>query len=252
MRSILLIFAHPDDESFFAAGAARKYADAGVRVVLCCATRGERGTAGTPPLTSIARLASVREQELREAAKVIGVEALELLPYQDQQLEQAPPAEIRAALVRLIRQYRPAIVITFDPNGGNQHPDHIAISRFTIDAVAAAADSRWLPELGAAHGVARLLWVSPVLPWEETDRAKLAAHPGVDFMIDTRSSREAKARALAAHRTQRQGIDRLFLTHPDRDEVLSTETFRLGVGTRVEAPPAEDLFAGLAASRTAG
>jgi hypothetical protein len=71
-------------------------------------------------------------------------------------------------------------------------------------------------------------------------------------MIDTSLCREAKARALAAHRTQRQGIDRLFLMHSHRDDVLSTETFRLGVGRRVEAPPAGDLFAGFAASEAEG
>jgi LmbE family N-acetylglucosaminyl deacetylase len=55
-RSLLLCFAHPDDESFFAAGTAHKYAAAGVNVVLCCGTRGERGSVGDPPLATIETL----------------------------------------------------------------------------------------------------------------------------------------------------------------------------------------------------
>lgn len=74
-------------------------------------------------------------------------------------------------------------MITFDPNGGNLHPDHIAISRFTSDAVTAAADGRWHPELGPPHRVVRLLWVGTVLPWEETDPGRLAETPGVDFLL---------------------------------------------------------------------
>lgn len=244
--SIFLSFAHPDDESFFTAGVACKHSAAGVEVVLCCATRGERGSAGQPPLTSVETLPQVREDELRAAAEILGITRLEMLPYQDRQLAEAPPGEIRAALVGLIRRHRPSIVVTFDPHGGNLHPDHIAISRFTADAVAAAADGRWHPESGPPHRVRRLLWVGPVPPWEETDPARLAERPGVDFLVDIRPWRAAKARALAAHRTQHQSIGRLFLERPDRDAILSFETFRLGAGEPVPDVPAGDLFAGLA------
>lgn len=244
-RSLLLALAHPDDESFFAAGTMRRYSEEGVTITLCCATRGERGTVGTPPLATIEELPAVRERELRGAAAALGIPAPVFLPYEDQRLASAPPDEVRAMLVRLLREHRPAVVITFDPNGGNRHPDHIAISRFTADAVAAAADARWHPELGAAHRVARLLWVAPVPPWEETDPARLARRAGVDFLIDVRAQREAKARALAAHRTQREGIGRLFLDRPDRDAVLGYETFRLGGGAPPGELPADDIFAGL-------
>jgi len=248
--SILLIFAHPDDESFFTTGVARKYGEAGRSVVLCCATRGQRGSTGQPPLTTVEELPVVRERELREAAEILGVSRLEILPYEDKKLAEAPAEEIRASLVGLIRRHRPAIVITFDPNGGNLHPDHIAISRFTTDAVTAAADARWVfpelgPDLGPAHRVPRLLWAGVVLPWEETDRDRLAARPGVDFLIDVGPWREAKRRALAVHRTQQPSIGRLFFSRPDLDDVLRFETFRLGAGAPPETVPAADLFAGL-------
>lgn len=240
--TILLSFAHPDDESFYTVGVTRKYTEAGGRVVLSCATRGQRGKAGDPPLTTPEKLPEVREEELRAAAEIMGLSHVEMLPYEDRRLAEAPPAEIRAALVGLIRRHRPAIVITFEPNGGNLHPDHVAISRFTSDAVTAAADDRWLPELGPAHRVARLLWVGTVSPWEETDPERLARTPGVDFLVDIRPWREIKARALAAHRTQHQSINRLFLERPDRDAILSWETFRLAGGVPVEEAPVEDVL----------
>lgn len=244
--SILLSFAHPDDESFFTVGVARQAVEAGRSVVLCCATRGQRGSIGDPPLTTIEQLPAVREQELREAAEILGVSRLEILPYEDKKLADAPPGEIRASLVGLIREHRPQIVITFEPNGGNQHPDHIAISRFTSDAVTAAADARWHPELGPAHRVHRLLWVGAVMPWDETDPGRLAASPGVDFLIDIGPWSETKRRALAAHRTQQPSIVRVFFSRPDLDAILRYETFRLGAGVPPDTVPAGDLFAGLA------
>lgn len=243
--SILLSFAHPDDESFFTAGVTRRYIEAGRTIVLCCATRGQRGSVGNPPVTTVEELPQVREQELRAAAEIMRVSRLEILPYEDRKLAEAPPDEIRSSLVGLIREHRPAIMVTFDPNGGNLHPDHIAISRFTTDAVTAAADARWLPELGPAHRVPRLLWVGSVLPWEETRRDRLAARPGVDFLIDVGPWREVRRRALAAHQTQQPSIGRLFFSRPDLDDILRFETFRLGAGAPPETIPAEDLFAGL-------
>lgn len=242
--SILLIFAHPDDESFFTVGVTRKHIEAGGRVVLCCATRGQRGSVGDPPVTTAEELPQVREQELRAAAEIMGVSRLEILDYEDKKLAEAPADEIRSSLVSLIRQHRPTIVITFDPNGGNLHPDHIAISRFTTDAVTAAADARWLPEL-PVWPVPRLLWVGTVLPWEETDPDRLAAHPGVDFLIDVGPWRETRRRALEVHRTQQPSIRRVFFSRPDLDDILRFETFRLGAGAPLETVPAEDLFAGL-------
>lgn len=242
---ILLSFAHPDDESFFTVGVSRQAVEAGREVVLCCATLGQRGSAGNPPLATPEELPALRERELREAAAILGVTRLEILPYEDRKLAEAPPEEIRASLVGLIREHRPEIVITFEPNGGNQHPDHIAISRFTTDAVNAAADARWLPALGPAYQVPRLLWVGTVMPWDETDPARLAASPGVDFLIDVGRWREHRRRALEAHRTQHQSIGRVFLSRPDLDAILRFETFRLAFGTPLSIVPADDIFAGL-------
>jgi LmbE family N-acetylglucosaminyl deacetylase len=248
--TILLSFAHPDDESFFTAGISCAYADRGVRVVLSCATRGEAGTAGDPPLATREELPALRERELREAAAVMGIARLEFLNYRDRELADARTEDIRAQLVRLIREHRPQIVITFDPDGGNRHPDHIAISRFTADAVTAAADPRWILDAGAAFQVRRMLWTCPVIAWETTKPERLATLPGVDFLIDVSEWRDRKASALRAHRSQRRGIDRLFFLRPDSEAVLSTEIFRQAWGEPLAVRPERDLFAGILDART--
>lgn len=244
-RSLFLSFAHPDDESFLAGGTVCRYADAGVRVVLSSATRGESGKSGDPPLCTPDELPAVRERELREAASILGVSSLHLLGYRDRSLDAAPPDAIRAQLVALVRLERPAVVVTFDPNGANLHPDHVAISRFTADAVAAAADPRWYPETGPAHEVARLAWISGRHPWELARDPDAARQPAVDFAIDVAEWRGRRLAALEAHRTQRASVTRHFLRHDDRDRLLSVEFFRQGWGPSLRARPADDLFDGI-------
>lgn len=152
-RTVLFSFAHPDDESFAGVGLACWCRARDARVVLLCATRGERGKAGDPEISGAPQdLATARERELREAARIAGIEHVHLLGYRDRELGGAEPHGIRRLLVEHVRRYRPEVVLTFDPNGFNVHPDHVAISRFTSDAIAAAADVRWLPDAGAARG----------------------------------------------------------------------------------------------------
>jgi len=244
-NGLLLILAHPDDESFMIGGTARVLADRGVRVALVCATRGQAGSVGEPPLATREALPALRERELRAACDALGVASLEILGYEDKRLAEAPLEEIRASLVRAIRRERPRVVATFDPNGVTGHPDHIAIFRFTHDAVTAAADERWLPEAGPAHAVARVVWPSPVEPWSEWRPAVLAECPGVDFVVDVSRAREAKAAALRAHRTQHVGVDWRWFAPAESEAILSTETFRLGWGAPPTVRPAPDLFDGL-------
>ena len=82
-RSLLAVVAHPDDETYGCGGLLAKYASEGVRVVLVCATRGEAGEISDPSLATPENLGQVREQELREAARTLGVTDLCLLGYRD-------------------------------------------------------------------------------------------------------------------------------------------------------------------------
>ena len=243
-RSILFSFAHPDDESFCGVGLAARCLSEGATVALLTATRGEEGKRGEPPICSPEELPARREAELRAAAAAVGIPHVHLLDYRDRQLSDADPLEVRRHLVSVIRRHRPQVVVTFDPNGFNQHPDHVAISRFTSDAIAVAADPRWLPEEGAAHGVQRLLWTPPMPPWESAGLARPGGAPGLDFIIDTSAWREVKAAALRAHRTQHLSIDRCFFSRPDVDRILSAEAYRHAWGPPLAHRPAPDVFVG--------
>jgi LmbE family N-acetylglucosaminyl deacetylase len=243
--TILFTFAHPDDESFSGAGTAMKYAAQGVRSVLLTATRGERGKTGDPPLCTPDELPSLRERELRHAAAIVGFDELHLLDYRDRELPDAPPAEIRAALVTLIRRVKPLVVLTFDPNGFNVHPDHVAISRFTSEAIAAAADPRWHPEAGSPHEVRRLLWTPLYPPWEAAAIDRLGDKASVDFVVDVSPWYERRVAALRAHRTQHLSIDRCFFQQPDLPRTLGTEIWRQAWGPPPGARPADDVMAGL-------
>jgi LmbE family N-acetylglucosaminyl deacetylase len=242
---ILFSFAHPDDESFSAAGTAMKYGTARVRTVLVTATRGERGKTGNPAVCAPDELAACREAELGEAVRIIGFNELHLLDYRDRELADAPPDAIRRALVSLVRRTRPSVVASFDPNGFNVHPDHIAISRFTADAIAAAADPRWYPDTGDPHVVPRLVWTPPIAAWEVGRTSSLAEHPGADFVLDVSAWRDRKVAALRAHRSQHLSIDRLFFNQPDQGHIYDVEVWRQAWGPAIRDRPSADLMEGL-------
>jgi LmbE family N-acetylglucosaminyl deacetylase len=242
---ILFSFAHPDDESFSGAGTAMKYGASGVRTVLITATRGERGKTGNPPVCAPGELAACRERELTEAVRIVGFDEMHILDYRDRELADAPPDSIRRSLVSLIRRVRPSVVASFDPNGFNVHPDHVAIGRFTIDAIAAAADPRWHPDTGDAHLVPRVVWTPPIAAWEAARIERLEEKPGVDFVIDVSAWRDRKAAALRAHRSQHLSVDRLFFSQPDPLQLLDLEVWRQAWGPLLRRRPSYDLMEGL-------
>lgn len=241
---ILFSFAHPDDESFTSAGTAMKYGAGGVRTVLVTATRGERGKAGDPPVCAPEELGACREQELREAARIVGFDELHLLGYRDRELSDAPPDAMRQSLVSIIRRVRPSVVVSFDPNGFNVHPDHLAISRFTSEAVAAAADPRWHPDAGDPHSVPRMVWTPPMAAWEAGKIDRLAERPGADFLLDVSPWRDRKAAALRAHRSQHLSVG-VFFNQPDLDRVLGVEVWRQAWGPPLGRRPSNDLMEGI-------
>jgi LmbE family N-acetylglucosaminyl deacetylase len=126
MKSILLVLAHPDDESLFVGGTVAKYVHAGWRVDLLCATRGEAGQYG--PYDDAPDLGALREQELKEAAKELGITSVTYLGYGDGKLSMAPTGELEDTLHRHFLDRHPDIVITFETGGISNHPDHMKTS----------------------------------------------------------------------------------------------------------------------------
>ena len=218
MPCILLILAHPDDESFYAAGTIGKHIQAGIRVAVLCATRGERGS--TADLCSIEELPRVREAELRAAALRLGIAAhdVHFLDYEDQKVALAAPGQIRREIAQVIRRLQPEVVITFNPNEPRQHVDHVAIARFAMGAVTEAP-------------VPAVLWI-----------AGFQNRPDIDYLIDIRPHRSTKEAALRAHKTQWPGLGRFFFNGDKPAETFRFEAFHVGVGPRPPNRPAASLL----------
>lgn len=142
---LMCVFAHPDDETFGTGGILAKYAAEGIDTILVSATRGQRGWIGNPEdFPGLEEMGKIREGELRCAAKALGVKELILLDYMDGELDKVEPQNIVSQIADLICKMRPDVMITFGPFGVTGHPDHIAISQFTLAAITAAAS----PALG--------------------------------------------------------------------------------------------------------
>jgi LmbE family N-acetylglucosaminyl deacetylase len=224
---LMAVLAHPDDESLGVGGTLAKYASEGVDVFLLTATRGDGGRyrghrSDDPQHPGPVALAKIREAELRDAASVLGVREVSLLDYHDQHLDRASPREAVADIVGHLRRVQPEVVVTFGPDGGYGHPDHIAISQFTTAAIVAAAD----PVFGAAeaatalrpHAVSKLYYIAwPASTWAAYQAAvrKLSATvdgverqptPWPDWAItteiDTRHFWSTVWRAVSRHESQ--------------------------------------------------
>lgn len=235
--TLMPIFAHPDDESFAGTGALIRAARAGVRVALVCATRGERGKAGDPPVCTPAELPAVREQELRRACAVLGIAELRFVEYKDKELPDADEHEAVGRIVACIRELKPQVLYTFPPDGHSGHPDHLAINRLAGLAFRAAGDPARYPKAGAAWQPARLFWN---LRPESPER--------VDATIDAHDTIETRVAALQCHRTQHLSIDRVFRSF-DREwmrQRYSRDLFHLA-DTALPGPGRKlaDLFEGV-------
>ena len=149
--SILCVFAHPDDEQFGTAGALLACAERGIAVHVLCATRGDAGEISDPALATPDTLGAVREEEMRDACRLLGFAEPIFLDHRDGALANADPDQLVREVVSVVRRVRPRVVLTFDANGGYGHPDHIAIHGAAVAAFDAAADPAFAPELGAPH-----------------------------------------------------------------------------------------------------
>jgi LmbE family N-acetylglucosaminyl deacetylase len=154
LGTILGLWAHPDDEAYLSAGIMAAAVDAGQRVVCVTATRGELGSLDEErwPLDT---LAAVREKELDACLAVLGVTEHVWLDYPDGACDAVPIDDAVARLVAIIDEVRPDTVLTFGPDGMTWHVDHIAVSRWTTEAVRRSS-----------HGT-RLLYATKTPEWGE-------------------------------------------------------------------------------------
>src|SRR3972149_3677547 len=123
-KRILLLLAHPDDETFGPGGTIAKYADEGAEIYLATATRGEVGMGGDPPFTDPAHPRGGRAAELQCAAGILGIRKVSFLGFLDGQLASTPRERIVEKAVEQIRWTRPPVLIGFGPEGVSRHPAH--------------------------------------------------------------------------------------------------------------------------------
>ena len=210
--TVLAIFAHPDDESLMCGGTLARLADAGVRVVLMCGSRGERGSVSDPALVADSDLGTVRVGELHEAARVLGVTEVVALDHRDGDLRWNDVPEFHAEIVDAIARLRPDAVITFAENGLYWHLDHIGVHERTLTAVqsfGAAAPPLYFVTMprGVIRNVVEAAHAKGDAPadssfWGLEPDAFGESEMPVCLAVDVRPWVARKLAALRCHRTQ--------------------------------------------------
>ena len=196
-KRAMSIHAHPDDQEFTVGGTLAKWARAGCEIVTVCITSGGAGSNKfTPPDMTREALVSIREDEQREACRILGVKETIYLGYEDGMLE--PSIPLRRELTRLIRRYRPEAVLTGDPTvryyGTTymNHPDHRVAADVALDAVFPSAGTRLIfPEL-LAEG----------LEPHEVHQVYIHGAERPDTYVDIAETLDVKLAALRAHKSQ--------------------------------------------------
>lgn len=211
------MFAHPDDESLACGGTLARLADEGVRVVLLCASRGERGSLSGPKQDD--ELGHTRSLELRDAAAALGIADVLILDHPDGNLRWARVSELHAQIVMTIRHYAPAAVITFGEDGLYWHQDHIGVhERATTAVESLGADAPPLYYVtmppGAMHAIVDAAtsrgWTAPsqgfwsLAPDAFGDGARLPT-----LVVDVEAWVPRKLAAIQCHRSQ-MGTDHPF------------------------------------------
>lgn len=208
MTTLLVLVPHPDDEAYAFGGLMAIAVGAGWRVVVHCASSGEKGKRHDGGDTAASALGPVREDELRASCVLLGAEPPQFWRLPDGGLRRQTGALI-ARCDEALREVGAQVVVTLGSDGAYGHPDHVALHR-AVETVFAttAADSAllfavfpkglFLPQYEKCIG---MLGVPPDPPVEAIGSARW------DWELDVSTAREAKLGALSAHRSQRPAGD---------------------------------------------
>jgi LmbE family N-acetylglucosaminyl deacetylase len=221
MKKLLGVFAHPDDESFTLGGTIAKYTKNGWQVDLICATKGEAGSGGQYDAQGD-ELGNIRQREIRDAAAELGVSSITFLDYKDGTLSNKNPGEIEDKLMDLIAEFTPDVIVTFEPAGISHHPDHIKLTLATTFAFQQYAEG-WEevhpddpdgPKLYYAcipESVASFLVKKKVFPAESFGKPWVGVEDKrITTVIDVSRTSAVKAKALHAHVSQAEDVDRFY------------------------------------------
>lgn len=280
---LMHVHAHPDDESSKGAASTAKYVALGVDVHVATCTGGERGSVLNPAMDRpevVENITEIRRAEMDAAREILGIRQ-DWLGFVDSGWPEGDPKpplpegcfalvpleEAARPLVRLIREFRPHVVTTYDERGGYPHPDHVKCHEISVEAFGAAGDHErysdcgevWQPlklyyhhtfnrprmvalhEAMMAHGV-KSPWAERMDDWNP--------EPEWDARITTRVECAeyfpVRDQALMAHRTQVDPDGGWFaLPHEQQKQVWPWEDYELVTSHVESSPPEDDLFAGI-------
>jgi mycothiol S-conjugate amidase len=281
---LMAVHAHPDDESSKGAATTAKYAAEGARVMVVTVTGGERGDILNPAMDLPevhGRIHEVRRDEMARAAEILGVEHRwlgfvdsglpegdPLPPLPEGCLALVPLEGPTEALVRLIREFRPHVLTTYDENGGYPHPDHIRTHQVSMAAYEAAGDYMLFPDAGEPWSVSKLYYNHGFLRKRmqliQDEFAKHGMHgpfdkwlkhfdPELDVFANRVTTRieasryfEQRDDALRAHATQIDPNGDFFAAPIEWQQRLwPTEEYELARSRVPVKLPEDDLFAGI-------
>ncbi|BCI54730.1 mycothiol S-conjugate amidase [Mycolicibacterium litorale] len=285
---LMAVHAHPDDESSKGAATMAKYADAGARVMVVTLTGGERGDILNPAMDLPevhGRMAEIRRDEMAKAAEILGVEH-HWLGFVDSGLPEGDPLpplpegcfalepleRATEALVRVVREFKPHVMTTYDETGGYPHPDHIRCHQVSVAAYEAAGDYRLYPDAGEPWNVSKLYYIhgflrermqllqdefakhgleGPYGKWLENwdpDRDVFAKR--VTTRVECAKYFPQRDDALRAHATQIDPNSFFFAAPLEWQERLwPTEEYELARSRVPVTLPESDLFEGIEADR---
>ncbi|MEV0538947.1 MULTISPECIES: mycothiol conjugate amidase Mca [Nocardia] len=283
----MAVHAHPDDESSKGAATTARYAAEGVEVLVVTLTGGERGSILNPAMDTpgvLDRINEVRREEMAAAAHALGVrqhwlgfvdsglpEGDPLPPLPEGCFALVPLEESTEALVRVIREFKPQVITTYDENGGYPHPDHIRCHEVSMAAYEAAGDPSAFPEAGEPWTPLKLYYdhgfsmkrleafaaeyerIGEPFPLQEwLDRMKQYTRARSDIMgrvttqIECSKYFPQRDDALRAHATQIDPNGAFFAIPLEMQQRLwPTEEFELAKTRVSTAIPETDLFAGI-------
>ncbi|EPD94745.1 mycothiol conjugate amidase Mca [Streptomyces albus] len=283
---LMAVHAHPDDESSKGAATMAKYVDEGVDVLVATCTGGERGSILNPKLQGDTyveeHIHEVRKKEMDEARQILGVKQA-WLGFVDSGLPEGDPLpplpegcfalqdvdEAAGALVRLIREFRPQVITTYDENGGYPHPDHIMTHKITMVAFEHAADTDKYPEaeFGPAWQPLKVYYnqgfnrqrtlamhnamlerglESPYTEWLERWENMKVKERELTTFVPCGDYFEIRDKALIAHATQIDPDGGWFRVPMEiQKEVWPTEEYELAKSLVETSLPEDDLFAGI-------
>jgi mycothiol S-conjugate amidase len=280
---LMNVHAHPDDESSKGAASTAKYVAEGVDVHVVTCTGGERGSILNPSMDRpdvLANMAQIRRQEMDRAREILGV-TQDWLGFVDSGWPEGDPKpplppgcfglvspeEGAAPLVRLIRQFKPHVITTYDENGGYPHPDHIMCHLITVKAWEAAGDPTAYPEAGEPWQPLKLYYQHTfhrdrILAIHEAMLARGLESPYAERLAEWEPNPEherrvttrvpcaeyfpVRDRALIAHATQIDPEGSWFAVPLEVHQAAwPTEDYELADSLVETEIPEDDLFAGV-------